>query len=110
MNRRKFITAATIGVTAATLGIAADKASAAKSAHGACGLSCSACRMQLLGKCAGCGQGKKAECKIYKCAQMKKLTYCAECKGYPCAKIKASGKFGEAWLNKMGNAPVPKKS
>jgi hypothetical protein len=107
MNRRTFIAAATIGAASATMGIAADKASPEKSEHGACGLSCSACRMQLLGKCPGCGQGKKAECKILNCAQMKKLTYCAQCKGYPCAKIKESGKFGDTWLKKMGEAPVP---
>ena len=109
MNRRKFITAAAVSAATASIGLAAESGSKKQPGHGACGLSCEACRMKLLGKCPGCGKGKKAECKILKCAQMKNLAYCAQCKGYPCAKIKDSGKFGEAWLNKTGSAPVPKK-
>lgn len=110
MNRRRFITAATVGVATATLGLAAEKSCEVKAEHGACGLSCAGCRMKLNGKCPGCGQGMKAECAILKCAQMKKLTYCAQCKGFPCAKIKESGKFGEAWLEKLGKAPLPENS
>ena len=107
MKRRKFMTTAALGTVAATVAIAADKPAGEKVESGACGLSCAACRMQLNGKCRGCGQGAKAECAIFKCAQMKKLTYCAQCKGYPCPKIRTSGKFGDAWLDKMSKVAVP---
>ena len=100
------MTAAALG-TAGAVAMAADQPAGAKAEHGACGLSCAACRMRLNGKCGGCGQGAKAECAILKCAKMKKLTFCAQCKGYPCPKIKASGKFGDAWLEKIGKAAVP---
>jgi len=108
MNRRDFITAAALSTACAATAMAQDKSTSPAKGHGACGLSCAACRMYLNGKCKGCGQGAKAECAILKCAQMKKLAYCAQCKGYPCPKIKNSGKFGNTWLDKMGNAPVPK--
>ncbi|MDA3924188.1 MAG: DUF3795 domain-containing protein [Kiritimatiellae bacterium] len=65
--------------------------------------------MKLNGKCPGCGVGAKANCPILKCVQMKKLSCCAECKGYPCPKIKASGKFGEKWMEKVAKAPLPTK-
>jgi hypothetical protein len=64
--------------------------------------------MKLNGACPGCGQGKKAECPVLKCAQGKGLAYCAECKGLPCPKITKSGKFGDPWLEKLAAAPVPK--
>ena len=107
MNRRTFIGAAAV-TAAATLAGAQEKACSAKGEHGACGLSCNTCRMKLNGKCPGCGVGAKAKCPILKCVQMKKLTCCAQCKGYPCAKIKASGKFGEKWMEKISKAPLPK--
>ena len=108
MNRRKFLAAAAVSATAPSLAIAHDKDEKAASEHGACGLSCAGCRMHLIGKCAGCGQGAKAECAILQCAKMKKLTFCAQCKGYPCPKIRDCGKFDDAWLDKMAKAPVPK--
>ncbi len=107
MNRRHFITAAALGTAGAALVMAEEKPDVAKAEHGACGLSCAACRMKLNGKCDGCGKGPKAKCAILQCAQMKKLSFCAQCKGYPCTKIKESGKFGDAWLDKMAKAPVP---
>ena len=108
MNRRRFIATAGAAVTAgAAIAMAEGKPAKTSAEHGACGLSCAACRMKLNGKCGGCGTGAKAQCAILKCAQMKTLTYCAQCKGYPCLKIKKSGKFGEAWLSKMGKAPIP---
>jgi hypothetical protein len=107
MNRRQFIATATLSTAGAALAMAQANPEATKAEHGACGLSCAACRMQLNGKCDGCGKGAKAECAILKCAQTKKLRFCAQCKGYPCAKIKDSGKFGAAWLDKMANASVP---
>jgi hypothetical protein len=63
--------------------------------------------MYLNGKCPGCGKGMKAECAILTCAGMKGLAYCAQCKGYPCAKIKESGKFGQPWMDKIAQAPLP---
>ncbi|MBL7114792.1 MAG: DUF3795 domain-containing protein [Kiritimatiellae bacterium] len=107
MDRRHFIAAATLSTAGAALAATEGKKAKCSSEHGVCGLSCAACRMKLNGKCSGCGTGAKAECAIVKCAQMKKLTYCAQCKGYPCPKIKQSGKFGDAWLSKMAKAPVP---
>lgn len=108
MNRQKFIGAAAVSLTGVALVATEAKAEKkGKAEHGACGLSCKACRMQLNGKCPGCGEGMKANCPILKCAQMKKLDYCAQCKGYPCAKIKDSGKFGEPWMKKIGGAPLP---
>lgn len=101
------MTVAALGTAGAAVAMAANEPASGKVEHGACGLSCAACRMQLNGKCSGCGQGAKAQCAIFKCAQMKHLTYCAQCKGYPCPKIKTSGKFGDAWLDKMGKAAIP---
>ncbi len=113
MDRRKFLGAAMVGVAGASMAAAqqteADSPveSVGRNGHGACGLSCEACRMRLNGKCPGCGEGTKANCAILRCTQEKELTYCAECPGLPCPKIENSGKFGEPWLEKLRNAPVP---
>ena len=113
MNRRRFLAAATLGAAAPGLAIAQEKEKEKKkkkktrAGHGACGLSCAGCRMHLIGRCAGCGDGGKAECPILQCAKIKELSFCAQCKGYPCPKIRDSGKFGDAWLDKMAKAPVP---
>lgn len=115
MDRRFFIAAAALGTAGAATSIAKDttqdkteeKKIERAPGHGVCGLSCAACRMKLNGTCKGCGKGPKAECAIFKCAKEKELAYCAQCKGYPCPKIKKSGKFGDAWLEKTGKAPVP---
>lgn len=113
MKRREFLGAAalTVAGTSLALGQEAEKDQEKKEdsnlgMHGACGLSCKACRMKINGKCKGCGIGKKAECAILKCAQEKKLEFCAQCKGYACEKIKKSGKFGEAWMKKIADAPI----
>lgn len=107
MNRRQFIAATGVGTAGTTLAVAGQKQEVSRAGHGACGLSCAACRMKLNGKCDGCGKGAKAQCAIFQCAQKKKLNFCAQCKDYPCPKVKNSGKFGDAWLDKMAKAPVP---
>ncbi len=110
MKRRKFLGVAAITAAAVPMAMGQDDAAGEKKkgmgVHGACGLSCNACRMKLNGKCKGCGIGKKAECPILKCAQEKKLEYCAQCKGYACEKIKKSGKFGDSWMKKIAEAPL----
>ncbi|MBN2451823.1 MAG: DUF3795 domain-containing protein [Lentisphaeria bacterium] len=106
MNRRKFIGAAALTAAGAAL-TTAQETKKENVAHGACGLSCAGCRMQLNGKCAGCGQGPKAACAVFQCVQMKKLSFCAQCKGYPCPKLKEINKFSDAWMKKIGEAPLP---
>lgn len=63
--------------------------------------------MQLNGECAGCGVGPKADCPILRYARKESLDFCAQCKGYPCPRIKKGGKFGDAWLEKLAEEPVP---
>jgi hypothetical protein len=113
MQRRHFIAASTVGISALAAAASAAEVPPAGGdpapmrQGGACGLSCAACRMKLNGKCPGCGQGKKAECAILQCATMKGHTYCAQCPGLPCDKLRQAGKLGEAWMEKLGQAPMP---
>lgn len=113
MNRREFLVATAVGASTiciagtGSLAQSEDKIIPAKTSHGACGISCAGCRMQLNGNCDGCGKGPRAECEIFQCSQKKNLDFCAKCKGYPCAKIKEKGKFSDKWLEKMSKAPVP---
>jgi hypothetical protein len=111
MDRRKFLGAAAMTAAAAPLAMAGkdaeEEGKKCMGEHGACGLSCNACRMKLNGKCKGCGIAMKAKCPILTCAQDKNLEFCGQCKGYPCDKIKKSGKFGEKWMKKIAEAPLP---
>ncbi len=83
---------------------------------GACGISCDACRLHLLGACSSCGPGNGSEalgkmaaqirimgapCPILDCAVANGVAYCLrDCPRFPCHHFKAGPyPFSEGFLN-----------
>jgi hypothetical protein len=92
MSRKAFTSAvlcATGCMAVLASGQTNEAAEPAKDLGSYCGIYCGKCPKYIDGKCPGCKEAVKSECKIRACGEAKGIKCCTECKGFPCPKTEA---------------------